>query len=368
MRAYVRSRRIRRRRRTIPRSSEATPRSRRGAAQDDADLQRAITAYRFWYPTVSCEGMIEGGRAVGVKDNAGFMIMACGPKQVAFTPNADTPYGACAINLTDGPWVIEIPPGPFIGLVDDHHQGWVLDMGLPGPAGPKGGKHLILPPGYEGDVPTGYYAGKCMSNIAFVAIRSMPQNGDLKAALEALRKVKIYPLVSAANPKLLEFIDVSDRAIDSTCLKWEDNLLYWEKLNGVIQQEPIVEKFFPMYGQLAALGIEKGKPFQPDVADERNSGKGGQDRSCADVGRGVRQRAARPHGVARSQVGMGLFGPGQRAIRNPGRHRSRSARSLVRPSDRHVAGDVSSRRGRGFALLAGPTRRRRRVPGRRQNL
>lgn len=235
------------------------------AAQDDADFQRAVTAYRFWYPTVSCHGIVEGGRNAGVKDNTSFMIMACGPRQVAFTPNSDTPYGAGAINLTDGPWVVEMPPGPFIGLVDDHHQGWVLDMGLPGPAGAKGGKHLILPPGYKGEIPDGYFTGKSASNVVLVAIRSMPQNGDQKGALEALRTVKIYPLSSAANPKLLTFVDVSDRAIDSTCLKWEDNIQYWEKLNEVIQAEPLVEKYFPMYGQLAALGIEKGKSFTPDA-------------------------------------------------------------------------------------------------------
>src|SRR5262249_34866883 len=38
-------------------------------ARDDADYQRAVTAYRFWYPTVSCEGMMNGNRQVGVGDN-----------------------------------------------------------------------------------------------------------------------------------------------------------------------------------------------------------------------------------------------------------------------------------------------------------
>ena len=68
------------------------------AAHHDADFQRAVTSYRFWYPTVSCEGIFNGGRAAGVKDNEKFMIMACGPKEVAFTANSDTPYGAGAID------------------------------------------------------------------------------------------------------------------------------------------------------------------------------------------------------------------------------------------------------------------------------
>jgi hypothetical protein len=101
--------------------------------------------------------------------------------------------------------------------------------------------------------------------MALIAVRSLPQNGDAKAALDALRQIKIYPLSSAASPKLATFIDVSDKDIDSTCLKWEDNLQFWQKLHGILNAEPLVEKFLPMYGQLAALGIEKGKPFAPDA-------------------------------------------------------------------------------------------------------
>ena len=234
-------------------------------ALEDADYQRAITAYRFWYPAVSVEGIFAGGRDAGIKDNESLLIMSCGPRQVAFTPNSDTPYGAGALDLTDGPCVIELPPGAFIGLVNDHYQGWVLDMGVPGPDAGKGGKHLILPPGYKGEIPEGYHVGKSASYKALAALRSLPQNGDAKAALEALRQVKIYPLASAANPKLATFIDVSDKHTDSTCLKWEDNLQFWAKLHEIISAEPIVEKFLPMYGLLSALGIEKGKPFAPDA-------------------------------------------------------------------------------------------------------
>jgi hypothetical protein len=234
-------------------------------ARDDADFQRAVTAYRFWYPTVSCEGIFNGGRAAGVKDNENVLMMACGPRQVAFTPNSDTPYGACAIDVSQGPVVIEVPPGPFIGLANDHHQGWILDLGIPGPAGAKGGKHLIVPPGYK-DVPLdGYFVGRSNSNKVLVAVRALPQNGDVKGALDALKQVRIYPLATAANPKLATFIDVSDKDIDSSCLKWEDNLEFWTKLHGVIDAEPVVEKFLPMYGLLASVGVEKGKPFAPDA-------------------------------------------------------------------------------------------------------
>jgi hypothetical protein len=233
-------------------------------ARDDADFQRAIVAYRFWYPTISCEGIMNGPREQGLKEGT-LLIQETAPRHVCFTPNSDTPYGLCILDLSDGPYVIEIPAGAFIGLVNDHHQGWILDMGLPGPAGAKGGKHLVLAPGYQGEVPPGYFHGSSVSNKVMSAIRALPPEGDLKAAMNGLRAVKIYPLASAANPKPTEAVDVTERSVDASCLRWEDNIQYWQKLHEIIDAEPLVEKFLPMYGELAALGIEKGRPFAPDA-------------------------------------------------------------------------------------------------------
>ncbi|MEP9375963.1 DUF1254 domain-containing protein [Aquabacter sp. CN5-332] len=233
-------------------------------AYDDADFQRAVTAYRFWYPTVSMEGIFNGNRALGLEDNAAMAIMAAGPRQVGFTLNSDTPYGAAALDLSRGPMVIELPPGAYIGLVDDHHQGWVLDMGLPGPDEGKGGRHLILPPGYKGEVPAGYFAGRSLSNKVLAAVRALPVNADVPGAMDALRAVRIYPL-GAANPTPVKMVDTTQMPADSTSLRWEDNIQFWQVLHRVINEEPIVEKFLPMYGLLEAIGIEKGKPFAPDA-------------------------------------------------------------------------------------------------------
>jgi hypothetical protein len=234
-------------------------------ARDDADYQRAVTAYRFWYPTVSCEGIFHGNRELGLKDNEDVSIMAAGPRQVVFTANSDTPYGAATLDVKDGPYVIELPAGPLVGLADDHHQGWILDMGLAGPDGGKGGKHLILPPDYKGEPPKGYFVGRSASNKVLIAVRSLPVKGNVKGAMDALRSIKVYPLATAANPRLLKFVNTSEKAMNATCLRWEDNLEYWKKLHDVIDAEPRVDKFLPMYGLLAALGIEKGKPFAPDA-------------------------------------------------------------------------------------------------------
>ncbi|WP_418904914.1 DUF1254 domain-containing protein [Achromobacter spanius] len=106
----------------------------------DQTLQRAVVAYRFWYPTVSMEGIFNGNRAAGIADGKQWGIAATGPRQVGFTLNSDTPYGSAVLDLTRGPMVIDLPPGAFIGLVNDHNQGWVQDLGLPGPDAGKGGQ------------------------------------------------------------------------------------------------------------------------------------------------------------------------------------------------------------------------------------
>ena len=114
--------------------------------RDEGDLQRAVTAYRFWYPTVSVEGIFNGNREIDLADNDKIGYCATSPRQVGFTLNSDTPYAAGALDLSAGPMVIELPPGAYIGLVDDHHQRWVMDMGIPGPDQGKGGQHLVLGP------------------------------------------------------------------------------------------------------------------------------------------------------------------------------------------------------------------------------
>src|SRR5262245_40929232 len=234
-------------------------------ARDEADFQRAMIAYRFWYPTVSVEGIFNGNREKGIEDNKTISIAAAGPRTLAFTANSDTPYASGVLDVSNGPIVIDIPSGPYIGLVNDHHQGWVLDMGLPGPDAGKGGKHLVLPPNYKGNVPSGYHVGRSTSFKNLIAVRALPVGGDVNGAIGALRKIKIFPLSTGGKSGLADFKDVSSLSMDATSLRWEDNLQFWQALQRIIDAEPLVEKFYPMYGLLSELGIEKGKPFTPDA-------------------------------------------------------------------------------------------------------
>jgi hypothetical protein len=237
-----------------------------GTAQsihEDQDFHRAVEAYRFFYPTVSAEGIVNGTRELGIDDGKALVVLLTArPHHLGFTLNSDTPYLFGTLDLsTMGPVVVELPSGPYMGMVNDHHQRWVQDLGIAGPDEGRGGKHLILPPDYEGEVPEGHYIARCQTYKALLAVRAVPDGDNSAGALAALRRIKVLPL---SNPSgALPCVDVTHRSFDLTPLRWEDNLDYWKRLHGVIDVEPVFEEFRPMYGELAALGIEKGKVFSP---------------------------------------------------------------------------------------------------------
>lgn len=115
-------------------------------AYDDADLNRAVQAYRFFFPTVSGLAMFKGNEAVGVTPNQVFGVLDTEPEQVGLTLNSDTPYGSILLDLRAGPMVVELPPGLLVGAALDLNQRWVADLGVPGPDAGNGGKHLLVPP------------------------------------------------------------------------------------------------------------------------------------------------------------------------------------------------------------------------------
>jgi hypothetical protein len=234
-------------------------------AYDDADLNTAIQAYKFFYPTVSIESTWKGNAEAGLTTNNQFVIMKGSPKQLVFTPNSDTPYEGANIDLTDGPMAVELPPGPLMCVVNDLNQRYVMDMGLPGPDAGKGGKHVILPPGYKGKVPAGYFAGTPTTNRVLLLVRAIPPAGNVDAAVAMLKTVKMYPLNNPAVASKVTWFDVGDKHIDFTAVPFEKTIGYWNQLAEVINREPAYEAYRMEYGLLASLGIEKGKPFSPDA-------------------------------------------------------------------------------------------------------
>ncbi len=235
-------------------------------AYDDADLARAIQAYKFFYATVSGEAILQGNLDINIKPNTVFGTLDTKPLQIGYTLNSDTPYGPVLLDLSKGPMVVELAAGPLIVVAMDVNQRWVADMGIPGPDAGKGGKHLILPPGYTGKVPDkGYYIWKSSSNNLTVGVRSLPAGGDVPDAIERIKTVKVYPLGNEKQASSIQWLDLTGKSQNTTPLEWETNIKYWEVLHKVIDREPLVDLYRADYGDLAVLGIGTGKPFKPDA-------------------------------------------------------------------------------------------------------
>jgi hypothetical protein len=190
-------------------------------------------------------------------------------KNQTLTPNPDSIYFMPFFNTKDvGPVVIEVPPagdGSITGSIDDCWQNALEDVGPAGMDKGKGGKYLILPPDYKDKPPAGYITLQAYNYEGYALLRSILESNseaDIAKAVAYGKKIKIYPLSQAAHPSKTQFVDAIDVVYDAI-LPWD--MRYFESLNRIVQIEPWLTRDKAMIDQLKSIGIEKGKPFNPNA-------------------------------------------------------------------------------------------------------
>src|SRR5215216_2144316 len=153
---------------------------------DALDSLRGIEVFLNCLPGASLVAMRRGLRSIAITS----------PQVIAYTDpraNTETTYGTTMLDLQAwGPTVIEAPPGSLC-MVDDFWFRYVADMGLAGPDKGQGGNYLYLPPGYDGEVPDGYFTYRSPTYTNWVVLRALGGVPDMK-------KTRIYPLEEADNP------------------------------------------------------------------------------------------------------------------------------------------------------------------------
>ena len=191
-------------------------------------------------------------------------------KNQTLTPNPDTIYLMPFFNTKEaGPMVLEIPPadtGSITGSVDDCWQTAIEDVGPAGVDKGKGGKYLILPPGYKGQVPPDFIPMQSETYEGYALLRSNLKSGsesDVASAVAYGRRIRFYPLSQAAHPPETQFIDAIDVVFDATI---PYDLRFFESLDRLVQIEPWLTRDKVMIDQLKSIGIEKGKPFNTNAA------------------------------------------------------------------------------------------------------
>ena len=251
--------------------------------RDTLDFTRALNVYNNSFRGASAYALGKGFQSIGAEDNTIVIFQdLMDAKSLFLTANADTVYFLGVLNLSKGPLVVEQPPGS-LGTFNDMWFSWIIDGGFPGPDRGEGGKYLLVPPGYDGPLPDGgFFVAKSKTNRVLYGFRAFLVNNDPKPTVENIKKnLKIYPYTAGGygtsiatalegnvrlgrNPAVpaTKFVDATGKAFNTIP---PSDFGFFEMINENVQQEPAGSYDVELTGQLAAIGIVKGKPFNPDA-------------------------------------------------------------------------------------------------------
>src|SRR5262245_1212791 len=233
--------------------------------------RRAMEAVIWGMPAVNFDLMLQAFVGMkGAPNQVAYWSRPLNWKNQTLTPNPDTIYLMPFYDTRNGPIVLEIPAageGSITGSVDDGWQNALEDVGPAGLDKGKGGKYLILPPGYTKNPPAGYIPLQSLTYQGFAILRSNLKSGsdaDIARAVAYGKRAKFYPLAQAgrAGGPQTTFVDAFDVMFDATI---PYDIRVFESLNRFVQAEPWLTRDKAMIDMLKSIGIEKGKPFAPSA-------------------------------------------------------------------------------------------------------
>jgi hypothetical protein len=234
---------------------------------ENLDFQRAVQAFLDSLPAAALSAMRAGMRTFG-PDNQTMLITESllDSRTLLLTANTETVYTFGWLDTKAGPLVLEIPPH-VLGFIDDFWQRYVGDIGNAGPDRGQGGRYLLLPPDHTGDVPDGFFVLRSRTYGNLLAVRAFVVGGDVQAAADGVKqRLRAYPLAEAANPPSTTFVDISGAAFNTV---HATDASFFDEVVPVVQEEPLEASDPETRGLLAAIGIQKGRPFEPDARMRR---------------------------------------------------------------------------------------------------
>ena len=201
---------------------------------------RGVETFLNGIPAASIEAMRLGNVSMGATAANEVLLMdeLLDSTGLFLTGNTDTVCASAILDLErDGATVVEFPPNCGPGTVNDAWFRYVIDMGAPGPDRGAGGKYLILPPDFEGEVPEGYFVATSPSYTNWLILRGVLVNGRPDTSATMFRDgLKIYPLADIDDQPEMEFISGTGKLFNTI---HANDVSFYSELNDVIQKEPI---------------------------------------------------------------------------------------------------------------------------------
>ena len=235
---------------------------------DYLDTMRAVDTFLKGMPGASVDALIKGNHELGAVQAHQVLIFdrLMDSNSLFLTGNTSTMYVLPTLDLKrDGPTVLEAPPG-MLGAFNDAWFRYMQDIGPAGPDKGKGGKYLVLPPDYEGEVPDGYFVVPSKTYRVWVFMRASIEEGLDAAAKNVKANLRVYPLSKKDNPPQMEYMSGSGKAFNTI---HANDYSFYEHLHHIIDAEHIGMLDPETRGLFASIGIEKGKPFAPDARMKR---------------------------------------------------------------------------------------------------
>lgn len=231
---------------------------------DELDFQRGVQAYLWALPMASYGAMADEHLRLGCGTSAVLVAeKSAEQQQLVLTANQDTIYMSGVLDLRNGPMVMDLPPG-LLGTMNNIWQQPLCDLGGPfSPEQNRGGKFLILPPGYDGPMPAiHYHVVKSDTNIVVFYLRAIPQKReDFPELLKLVHTYKQYKLSEVKEPPEMEFISLSG---EKTNMLTNEGFAFFKTLARYINENPPRPQDMSMLGILESIGIVHGRPFEPD--------------------------------------------------------------------------------------------------------
>ena len=231
---------------------------------EQVKYQRAFEAVLWSMPAVQIYGFKRAIEKIGGGPN---VIIAWSrparPNAELVTANNITPYVVAMSDLRSGPVVVEVPAASkkalLYGQIIDQWQEVIADVGPVGTDKGKGGKYLLLPPGYKGKVPDGFFACPSPSFRVYMAFRPIRRPGATAQDLQDYaRTMKMYYL---NDPRPTRFIDPIDLTFPSLA-RFDER--WFQDLHDIVTVENPRPQDAVMSGMLETLGITRDQPFSPD--------------------------------------------------------------------------------------------------------
>ncbi|HEX4862331.1 MAG TPA: DUF1254 domain-containing protein, partial [Rhizomicrobium sp.] len=232
--------------------------------------RRAVEAAVWGMRIVAMDAMRQAFFAAGAR--YGDFLYLSRPADWKFqitTPNASSLYVYFNFNTKDGPMVLEVPPAEGAGLFGSLNDAWqtpFVDIGPQGTDKGKGGRYLILPPDHEKPAAADFIAANMQTCNGYGLLRAIPassSDADRAKAIELVKRLRLFALADAATPPASKFIDIAGKPFEAIA---PFDAGFYATLSRMMNEEPVHERDLTAMGGLHALGIEKGKPYEPDGA------------------------------------------------------------------------------------------------------